>query len=313
MRRIRPRPHRFQIVRGEPRMRSRRSSVVMAICVVLLTASAPGSGAASTVPSGHVASSIDWTPCHQGTGFPFECGVLQVPLDYSNPQGASIKLALVRLPASDPSHRIGSLFLNPGGPGGSGVDFAVAAAPFLYGGAIQGSFDIVGFDPRGIDRSTPLRCFDSSDEWGPIFTKFAFPRTPREEQLWQKADLYLVDNCAHRGNPILDHMATADAARDMDRMRAAVGDEKLTYMGVSYGSYLGVTYANLFPNHVRAVIVDGVLDPIAWATGVDRGSPHRSLLHPAAQRHGSQGHAGRVLPALRPGWFELRVRAARVR
>jgi pimeloyl-ACP methyl ester carboxylesterase len=230
---------------------------------------AAASGAASTLPSGQARSTITWTPCHEGTGFPFECGSLRVPLNYSDPHGPAIRLALVRLPASDPGHRIGSLFLNPGGPGGSGVDFALGVAPFLYGGAIQSSFDIIGFDPRGINRSTPLRCFDSPDEWDPIFTPFAFPRTPREELLWRQADLYLVRNCAHRAGPILEHMATADAARDLDRMRAAVGDEKLSYMGVSYGSYLGVTYANMFPNHVRAVIVDGVLDPIAWATGVD--------------------------------------------
>jgi pimeloyl-ACP methyl ester carboxylesterase len=114
-----------------------------------------------------------------------------------------------------------------------------------------------------------LRCFDSASEWGPAIPPFAFPLTRKQERRWRKADLYLVRACADRAGPILDHMATADAARDLDRLRAAVGDEKLTYFGVSYGSFLGVTYANLFPDRVRAVIVDGVLDPIAWTTGVD--------------------------------------------
>jgi pimeloyl-ACP methyl ester carboxylesterase len=214
-------------------------------------------------------STISWTPCHQNTGFPFECARVQVPLDYSDPHGRTISLAVVRLPATDQAHRIGSLFINPGGPGGSGVNFALGAAPYLYGGAIQDRFDIVGWDPRGIIRSTPLRCFDSPSQWGPAIAPFAFPLTRQQERRWRKADLFLIHACEDRAGPIIDHMATADAARDLDRLRAAVGDEQLTYFGVSYGSFLGVTYANLFPDRVRAVIVDGVLDPIAWTTGVD--------------------------------------------
>ena len=226
-------------------------------------------GGASTGASAGRGSGIQWSPCRERTGFPFECARVPVPLDYSNPQAGTISLALLRLPASDPTHRIGSLFVNPGGPGGSGVDFVRFAGPYLYGGAIQSRFDIVGFDPRGIDRSTPLRCFDSPDQWGPAFTHYAFPRIRRQERRWRQADLYLAGACDARGNPIMNHMATADVARDLDRLRAAVGDDALSYMGVSYGSFLGVTYANMFPDRVRAVIVDGVLDPIAWATGVE--------------------------------------------
>lgn len=212
--------------------------------------------------------SIQWSPCREHSGFPFECARVRVPLDYSNPQAGTISLALLRLPASDPEHRIGSLFVNPGGPGGSGVDAVRFGGPYLYGGAIQSRFDIVGFDPRGIDRSTPLRCFDSPDQWGPAFTRFGFPLTPRQERRQRRADQYLAGACEAQGNAIMDHMATADAARDLDRLRAAVGDAGLTYLGVSYGSFLGVTYANMFPDRVRAVIVDGVLDPIAWTAGV---------------------------------------------
>ena len=224
------------------------------------------SGTASAAPS---AAKVAWSPCYGG----FQCGTAQVPLDYSDSGGAAISLALIKLPATDPAHRIGSLFLNPGGPGGSGVDFVHFAGPFLYTPEVRARFDLVGFDPRGIARSTALRCFGTDKQWGPYFTPFAFPLTPEEEQAWIAADLYLDASCAKRGGGIAEHMATADVARDLDVLRAAVGDAGLTYAGFSYGSYLGVTYANLFPAKVRALIVDGVLDPVAWATGTgDEGS-----------------------------------------
>jgi pimeloyl-ACP methyl ester carboxylesterase len=249
-------------------MRIRRPTttiLILSLFVALASGVTPTAGIAAQPAQPR----IDWTKCHRNLGFKFECARVSVPLDYSQPHGATISLAVVRLPATDQAHKIGSLFINPGGPGGSGVDFALGAAPYLYGGAIQDRFDIVGWDPRGIIRSTPLRCFKSEDQWGPAFAPFAFPLTHKQERRWRKADLYLVRACRDRAGPIIDHMATADAALDLDRLRAAVGDQKLTYMGVSYGSFLGVTYANLFPDRVRAVIVDGVLDPVAWTIGVD--------------------------------------------
>lgn len=208
---------------------------------------------------------IAWSPCFKQVG-PFECATVQVPLDYDTPTGA-ISIAVARLPATDPSRRIGSLFLNPGGPGGSGIDFLIGAGPFLYSDEVRARFDLVGFDPRGIVRSTALRCFGNPRQWEPYFTPFPFPLTPAEEAMWITGDRYLDSACAQRGGGIGEHMSTANVARDLDQLRQAVGDEKLTYAGYSYGSFLGTTYANLFPDKVRAVIVDGVLDPIAWTTG----------------------------------------------
>jgi pimeloyl-ACP methyl ester carboxylesterase len=208
------------------------------------------------------AQGVAWSKCFAAQG-PFECGTVQVPLDYDQQQG-TISIALVRLPASDPAHRIGSLFLNPGGPGGSGVDFAVFAGPFLFTPEVRARFDLVGFDPRGIARSTALRCFGTDKQWGPAFAPFAFPLTAEEEQIWMAADLYVVDACAQRAGRIVDHMSTANVARDLDVLRQAVGDAKLSYYGVSYGSFLGQTYANMFPGNFRALVIDGVLDPIAW-------------------------------------------------
>ena len=209
----------------------------------------------------------NWSPCYRDLGYPFECATVQVPLDYSNPGKAAILIAMVRLPATDPARRIGSLFLNPGGPGGSGVDFALGAGPFLYSDEVRARFDIVGFDPRGILRSTAVRCFGTPKQWADALAPFPYPTTPDEELIWQTAELFLDDACEQRARRIIDHMTTADVARDLDLLRQAVGDEKLTYAGFSYGSYLGVTYANLFPDKVRALVVDGVLDPIAWAIG----------------------------------------------
>jgi pimeloyl-ACP methyl ester carboxylesterase len=189
-----------------------------------------------------------------------------VPLDHDDPNGAAISIAVVRLAALDPVSRIGSLFFNPGGPGGSGVDFVLRVGPLL-GGSVRARFDLVGFDPRGVARSTAVRCFGTARQWLDLNIPFAFPVTPEEEALWAAADQFVVSACDQRAGRIIDHMSTAAVARDLDLLREAVGDELLTYLGFSYGSYLGVTYANLFPDRFRAIAVDGVLDPVAWSTG----------------------------------------------
>ena len=247
---------------GHCSLQAMRAAVALAAFVVVWLV-APGQAAATGKPP------LTWTPCFSDVG-PFECATASVPLDYDRPRGATISIALTRLPATDPGRRIGSLFLNPGGPGGSGVDFVVGAGPSLYTDEVRARFDLVGFDPRGIMRSTALQCFDSPEEWEPYFTPFPFPITREEERIWIEADRYLTSACERRAGPIIDHMSTANVARDLDVLRAAVGDRQLTYAGYSYGSYLGNTYANLFPGRVRAVVLDGVLDPIAWSTGRSR-------------------------------------------
>jgi pimeloyl-ACP methyl ester carboxylesterase len=191
-----------------------------------------------------------------------------VPLDYHEPNGATIAISLIRLPALNPQNRIGSLFFNPGGPGGSGVSFLLSLGLSPFAGLFRERFDLVGFDPRGIAGSTALRCFGAYQQWDPYyFSTFAFPSTPEEEREWITSDRYVDAACAQRGARIIDHMSTANVARDLDLLRQAVGDPKLNYIGYSYGSYIGLTYANLFPDNFRALVVDGVVDPIAWATG----------------------------------------------
>ena len=266
---------------SNPRHRFRR--VVLATLVAVLAATlyaVPSSAGATTAPSGTGSAAVphlNWGSCAaEGPGLEaFQCATAVVPLDYDKPKGRQITLALARLPASDPSHRIGSLFLNPGGPGGSGVDFVFGAGPFLYSDEVRARFDLVGFDPRGIIRSSPLRCYDTLEEAEADLVPMFFPVTKADERVWIRSDRAVARACAERGGPILDHMSTANVARDVDLLRRAVGDAKLTYAGYSYGSYLGSTYANLFPGKVRALVVDGVLDPVAWATG--RGDQARTL------------------------------------
>jgi len=205
---------------------------------------------------------LDWTACRDG----FECAKAVVPLDYDKPFGASITLSLIRLTAADPAQRIGSLFVNPGGPGGSGVDVVRGVGKSLPL-ELRARYDLIGFDPRGVMRSTPLRCFDTLAEALGARPPIAFPVTADDETVWRASDQALASACAARGGAIGDHMSTANVARDLDLLRRAVGDEQLNYLGFSYGSYLGVTYANLFPDKVGALVVDGVLNPVAWATG----------------------------------------------
>ena len=239
----------------------RKAGAVGALVAALLVWSGLTAGGAAAAPA-----RVAWSKCHEELG-PFQCGTVQVPLDYDQPEGATISIALVRLPATDPQHRIGSLLINPGGPGGSGVSFTIFAGPSLYTDEVRARFDLVGFDPRGIARSTALHCLGTARQQEPYFTPLAFPSTPEEEQTWIAADRYLDAACDQRGGRIADHMSTANVARDLDGLRQAVGDQQLNYAGFSYGSYLGVTYANLFPEKMRALVVDGVLDPIAWSTG----------------------------------------------
>ena len=175
---------------------------------------------------------VSWSPCYRDLGLPFECGTVQVPLDHDGPAEAAISIALVRLAATGPGARIGSLFFNPGGPGGSGVDFLLGFAPFIPP-PLRARFDLIGFDPRGIARSTAVRCFGNPRQWAGFLTPFPFPVTAADEAVWAAADQYLIGACDQRAARIIDHMSTADAARDLDLLREAVGDELLSYVGYS--------------------------------------------------------------------------------
>jgi pimeloyl-ACP methyl ester carboxylesterase len=209
---------------------------------------------------------INWLPCPD---FPeAQCATARVPLDYDNPDGPRTSIALARIPASNPSRRIGTLFVNPGGPGGSGVEMVLFGFGAFLEAQLDGRFDIVGFDPRGIGASEPLHCFSSAEQQFAFISSFeVFPWLRSQERRFFRIFSSLADRCFARGGRIVRHMSTADVARDLNLLRRAVGDARLNYLGFSYGSYIGNTYANLFPHKVRALVIDGVLNPRLWSSG----------------------------------------------
>lgn len=208
---------------------------------------------------------LNWHPCDakdladQG----MECADFTVPLDYSNYDLGTLTLPVTRKPAENPDQKIGSLFTNPGGPGGEATIMPASFAQDL-GPEVAQKFDIIGIAPRGIEGAEQAQCLKQGAD--PDLDEAVFPMTDAEIQQHFAMDKAIQDACAH-GPRILEHMTTADVARDMDLARQAVGDDKLTYYGISYGTYVGATYAAMFPNNIRALVVDGVVDPVGWATG----------------------------------------------
>ncbi|MCU1392815.1 MAG: hypothetical protein JWM34_1243 [Ilumatobacteraceae bacterium] len=199
----------------------------------------PGSGPVST-------GTIAWSACDDYDA-PYQCGTISVPLDYDHTDGTQISLALIRLPAADPGQRIGSLLVNPGGPGGSGIDLAYNEGDD-FPQSVLDHFDIVGFDPRGVGASAALTCPAAS--------------VPSSGS---------YDACIDPNIDVLPYLGTPNVARDMDSIRAAVGDAQLTYLGFSYGTALGAVYADLFPDRVRAMVLDGSVDPDAGISNTPEG------------------------------------------
>jgi pimeloyl-ACP methyl ester carboxylesterase len=228
--------------------------------------------AATTSPAPEPkAAPIDWTDCNDQIrkviadqpgserDLSFECGRTEVPINYDEPQGATLPLFLVRVVSGTQTDRIGSLMVNPGGPGASGADAAIGLALTLPD-EILGRFDIVGFDPRGVGLSTPVECI--SDERKEEIVA-AEPRPVSDEQLDAAFDLAqeVADGCAKEYTDALGTFNTVATARDMDQLRQALGDEQLTYLGYSYGTTLGSTYAELYPDKVRSMVLDAAVDP----------------------------------------------------
>ncbi|MFN0284122.1 MAG: alpha/beta hydrolase [Kineosporiaceae bacterium] len=224
---------------------------------------------------------LAWFDCSPIFGTPgAQCSTARLPLDYDRPTGAQTTVALLRIKAAKPSKKIGTLFLNPGGPGGSGVEIA-SAAPFFLGQDVLDRFDIVGFDPRGTNFSDHVRCWPNAGRQAKDLAglNLAFPFTRAEKKAAVASSKAFGRACSTTGRPLSGSMSTAEVARDMDVLRRAVGDKHLSYLGFSYGTYLGQVYANMFPDRVRAVVIDGVLDPVAWAgTRATAGVPQTARL-----------------------------------
>jgi pimeloyl-ACP methyl ester carboxylesterase len=238
---------------------------IVAIWTLLLTScsSSDNSAPVETIPQNltsldsYYSQELVWSACKDDKKF--ECAEIEVPVDYQNPGDASLTLALKKLPAKQSSNKVGSLLINPGGPGGSGTDY-VTYAEDAFGKRLMDSFDIIGFDPRGVALSTPLDCLTDKE----VDEFIAFDGTPDTDQELKDSlqlSINLAKGCEAIENNLIAHVGTQEAARDMDIIRELVGDEKLNFLGASYGTYLGGMYAELFPEKVGRLVLDGAVDP----------------------------------------------------
>jgi pimeloyl-ACP methyl ester carboxylesterase len=191
-----------------------------------------------------------------------QCAQLRVPVDWADPYGPTIAVALARRPAADPKTRIGTLLVNPGGPGGSGVDFALDSA-YFFSPALRRRFDIVGFDPRGVARSTPILCTTKLVDAAPA----AVPGSVQAYAAAVGHNRRLAADCARRTGPLFGHADTLSVVRDMEAVRAALGEEQISFYGASYGTLLGAQYAERYPQRVRALVLDSVMDHTADTAG----------------------------------------------
>lgn len=198
--------------------------------------------------------SIEWAPCRSNDSH--DCAGLEVPVDYRDPAGETFELALLRVPAG--GKPVGSLVVNPGGPGAPGTTYA-AAGGLVFRRPLLERFDIVGFDPRGTGSSSPVDCF-SDAELDDYVALDPEPDTAAEEQQVIRSVEEFGEGCAENTGELLAHVTTIETARDMDVLRAALGEEQLTYLGASYGTQLGATYAELFPERVGRFVLDGAVD-----------------------------------------------------
>ena len=223
----------------------RLAALVIAVAFVGLACSS------STLTSAQVSTSIDWQPCGQ-----LECADFNVPLDYTRPAGKTIELSLIRIKARKPESRIGVLMANPGGPGASANDF-VRIWRALLASDIRDRFDIVSFDPRGVGESSPIVCHDN------LQALVAADPDPDTQAEWDEAKAEskkFADECAQKYGDLLSFLGTKNVARDMDSIRAALGESTLNYIGYSYGTSIGAVYADMYPTHVRSMVLDGGTD-----------------------------------------------------
>lgn len=246
----------------------RAAAASMILAVVLLSAALTGTVSAAEdfsspggVPGVQVPS-LSWKDCPDGDNG-FQCATAQVPRDYRNLSRGFLSLNLKRHLATDSTHRIGSLFVNPGGPGNSAADFVSTVVNRLPP-EVASRFDIVGFDPRGVAKSGQVTCL-TAEETQQVWAGVSASVQPLAFKRGQQAAEQFNAACQTRSGDLLPYIGTEYVARDMDLLRAAVGDKKLNYFGVSFGTYIGTVYANLFPTRIRAMALDGAYDPEAYA------------------------------------------------
>ncbi|MFE7645204.1 alpha/beta hydrolase [Streptomyces phaeoluteigriseus] len=257
-------PHRF-----------RTGVTLLSFAALLVSACSSGSSTSSASPAAaraalvalpqatpsalapYYGQKLSWRDC----GVPgFQCATMKAPLDYARPGAGDVRLAVARKKATGPGKRIGSLLVNPGGPGGSAVGYLQQYAGIGYPAPVRARYDMVAVDPRGVARSEPVECLDGREMDAYTQTDVT-PDDRRETDELVDAYKEFAEGCGAQSPKLLRHVSTVEAARDMDILRAALGDRKLTYVGASYGTFLGATYAGLFPERVGRLVLDGAMDP----------------------------------------------------
>ncbi|MEU8705624.1 alpha/beta hydrolase [Streptomyces sp. NPDC048565] len=236
-----------------------RRSLSLALTAAALTMTALPASTATATP---IPSTLRWGPCPEGASAPrLECSTLEVPLDHSDPGGRQIEIAVSRLASEKPSQRRGVLLTNPGGPGGSGLTYPAVLAASKLPQEVLDSYDIIGFDPRGVGRSSPMTCdLTQEQQQRGNFPPYAYTAgdVTREVGYARK----IAEQCRNSSTAwMLPHTTTAETARDMDDLRAALGEPKVSYLGASYGSYLGAVYATLFPGRGDRIVLDSNMGP----------------------------------------------------
>ncbi|MEU7788586.1 alpha/beta hydrolase [Amycolatopsis sp. NPDC049159] len=278
----------------------RRFAAVAAVVVVM-----------AAVPSVAEASGLSWRPCATQQEPAAECAAVDVPIDRARPELGTARLALARLPALDPAHRIGSLLVNPGGPGGSGVGFVQfggLASPELA--RLRQRFDVVGFDPRGDWFSTP-RITCGPTLWEPALDRFPASRPAFDALVAHNREA--GEDCLARTGPLLANADTQSAAEDIETIRAALGESKISWLGLSYGTELGAVYASKHPGRVRTMVLDGAVDharPLRQAILEEAAATEDALVRFADWCRGSAGCALRGRDVLR-FYDDVVARAAR--
>jgi pimeloyl-ACP methyl ester carboxylesterase len=208
------------------------------------------------------ATSLEWGPCDdpKATDEALQCATMTVPLDHTDPTGQQLDIALIRVPATDQDGRVGAVLFNPGGPGGSGFDYIAQGGPTISTSLGLDQFDLIGFDPRGVDRSNGIRCLTDAQVDATEYLDET-PETPEEEAALADADDQFDTACIAQYGDTLRHYSTDETARDMDAIRVGLGDDQISLLMISYGTYLAATYATMFPDQVRAMVLDSAYEP----------------------------------------------------
>jgi pimeloyl-ACP methyl ester carboxylesterase len=247
-----------------------RLVLTISLAVILAGAAPAAAGATATTPgidpglSRFYNQKLVWAAC----GDRFDCASVRVPVDYARPAGPTTRVALKRLKSSGSAKRLGTLFFDPGGPGGSGVGLTEEIGRLLAP-RLGGSYDVVGIDPRGVGASAPIDCMSDrqTDAW---WGRPASPTTPAAKKAYFSAITAFGKGCLQRSGHLAAHVSTVEVVKDLDIMRALVGDRKLNYLGWSYGTKIGAVYAQLFPSLVGRMVLDGAEDPKLNGVGAQR-------------------------------------------